>query len=294
MPAASEKKNTNVRAPAGAAPILRAGANALAALSPRLAAAAVVPLFFKAPRRRRTSEEERAVLARGQRRVLGSGADRIVTWSWGDGPVVLLAHGWGGSAAQMTPFVEPLAAQGFRAVALDAPAHGDSPGWTSSIPIFAGAIARVAEAEGGLHGVVAHSMGGAAFSLAAARGLAARRAVYVGPPADAAGWFRDFVRFLAVPPSAARALRARAEAFAGVRLVELNTRHLGPRLQVPLLVIHDRDDREVPLEAGARVAADAGGRLHVTEGLGHRRILKDPAVVAEAVRFVSAASVERP
>lgn len=283
------KKSTSVRPHGAATYLARAGANALAALSPRLAAAAMMPFFFKPPRRRPTASSEREVLDRGERRILGSGADRIVTWRWGDGPVVLLAHGWGGSAAQMTPFVEPLVERGFRAVAFDAPGHGTSPGWSSSIPVFAEAMARVAAADGGLHGVVAHSMGGAAFSLAAARGLAARRAVFVGPPADAAVWFRDFVRLLAVPAPAARAFRARAEAMAGVRLSELNIRVLGPRLHLALLVIHDRDDKEVPFAAGARVAADVGGRLHVTEGLGHRRILKDPGVVAEAVRFVSAA-----
>jgi len=271
-----------------APPLLRAGVSALAAVSPRLAAAAVAPLFFKAPARRQRPDAEREVLARGERLSLGRGRDRMVAWRWGEGPAVLLAHGWGGCAGQMTPFVAPLVAAGFGVLAHDAPAHGQSPGWAASIPAFADAIARIAGLAGPLHGVVAHSMGGAAFSLAASRGLPARRAVFVGPPSDAAVWFEGFVRWLALPAAAKPALRARAEAIAGERLDRLNSRVLGPGMKVPLLVIHDRQDREVPLEDGERVAREAAdGRLLVTDGLGHRRILRDAAVAAEAVRFLA-------
>jgi pimeloyl-ACP methyl ester carboxylesterase len=190
----------------------------------------------------------------------------------------------------MTPLVAPLVEAGFSVVALDAPGHGESPWWLASIPAFAGAIRRIAEAEGPLHGVVAHSLGGAAFSLAVARGLAARRAVYVGPPSDPAAWFGAFVRWLGVPAAAEDALRARAEAIAGERLARLDASWLGPRMGVPLLVIHDRHDREVPFDEGERVAREAvAGRFVATEGLGHRRILRDPGVAAQAVAFLAGA-----
>jgi pimeloyl-ACP methyl ester carboxylesterase len=284
-----EDKSTNVRnVRAGAPRLLRAGVSALAAVSPGVAASAVAPLFFRAPPRRGRPDPERQALARGDRVVLGAGRDRIVAWRWGDGPAVLLAHGWGGCAGQMTPLVGPLLDAGFGVVAHDAPAHGESPGRTASIPVFADAIARVSRAVGPLHGVIAHSMGGAAFTLAASRGLSARRAVFVGPPSDAAAWFRGFVRWLALPAAAEPALRARVEAIAGERLDRLNSAVLGPRMKVPLLVLHDRQDREVPIEDGERVAREAAdGRLVVTDGLGHRRILRDPGVAGQAVRFLA-------
>jgi hypothetical protein len=52
--------------------------------------------------------------------------------------------------------------------------------------------------------------------------------------------------------------------------------------------VHDRHDKEVPYADGARVAdAWPAARLHTTESLGHQRILRDPAVVAEVTRFVA-------
>ena len=45
----------------------------------------------------------------------------IATWRWGsrDAPAVLLAHGWGGHAAQMRAFVFPLLCAGYRVIAFD-------------------------------------------------------------------------------------------------------------------------------------------------------------------------------
>ena len=52
----------------------------------------------------------------------------------------------------------------------------------------------------------------------------------------------------------------------------------------PLLVIHDRADKEVPCAEGeALAAAWPNGSLVTTVGLGHRRILHDQAVIAHAV-----------
>ncbi|MFN3417424.1 MAG: hypothetical protein ACK4ZD_14040 [Caldimonas sp.] len=51
----------------------------------------------------------------------------------------------------------------------------------------------------------------------------------------------------------------------------------------------DRDDLTVPVADGERLAAALpGSRLMLTSGLGHRRTLQDPAVVAEVVRTVHA------
>ena len=59
----------------------------------------------------------------------------------------------------------------------------------------------------------------------------------------------------------------------------------------PLLVVHDRDDREVPWEDGAAIAAAwPRARRLDTEGLGHQRILRDPAVTQAVADFIAEAT----
>jgi pimeloyl-ACP methyl ester carboxylesterase len=53
------------------------------------------------------------------------------------------------------------------------------------------------------------------------------------------------------------------------------------------LIIHDRDDKDVPYTHGEEIVdAWAGSRLETTSGLGHRALLRDPAVIGRAVEFL--------
>ena len=74
----------------------------------------------------------------------------------------------------------------------------------------------------------------------------------------------------------------------GVTVEALGVEQLVGRRDAALLVIHDRDDREVPFTHGERLAAAwCNAALHATTGLGHRRILRDEAVIAEVVAFAA-------
>jgi pimeloyl-ACP methyl ester carboxylesterase len=54
------------------------------------------------------------------------------------------------------------------------------------------------------------------------------------------------------------------------------------------LVVHAQDDKEVPFSDGERLAgAWPGAALFPVDGVGHRRILRDPSVITAAVNFVS-------
>ena len=70
---------------------------------------------------------------------------------------------------------------------------------------------------------------------------------------------------------------------------EMQAFGIAPSMRIPLLVIHDRDDKEVPFRIGREIAATwPGAELILTEGLGHQRILRDAGVTDAAVRFVDA------
>ncbi len=75
---------------------------------------------------------------------------------------------------------------------------------------------------------------------------------------------------------------------AGIALDRIDPRQLVADFDTPLLIVHDRDDTEVPFSAGATLAAMwPGASLHVTEGLGHYRILRRPEVGERVIAFLT-------
>ena len=218
---------------------------------------------------------------------------QIAMWSWGarsaEAPAVLLAHGWGGNAAQMRAFAFPLLQAGYRVIAYDQPAHGVSEGKLTGLPDFAEVLGAVAGYHGGIDAVIAHSLGGAAAALSLSWGrVAFDKIVLVAPPSDLVGYSRRFARWYWMPEPVRKAMQAAIEERYGVRWEELEVGRVAPRLAAKALVIHDRDDHMTPWTHGAQVAQTwPGARLMLTDGLGHGRILRDEAVTRAAADFIS-------
>jgi pimeloyl-ACP methyl ester carboxylesterase len=157
----------------------------------------------------------------------------------------------------------------------------------SPVVAIAGALRRVGERFGPLAGVVAHSAGTVAAVHAISRGLAAERLVCVAPGVDLEAYALEFARFFGLSADASRSMRLRIERRVGISMHELDPRRRVAGLRIPVLVIHDRLDREAPFAGGEALARSCpGARLLVTEGLGHTRILWDEKVVSAATDFL--------
>ena len=261
-------------------------------LAPELATGAAERLFLTPPRARYAGASAIDLIDARSRLIEHKGR-AIATWQWGgnDAPAVLLAHGWGGNAAQMRPFVYPLLSAGYRVIAYDQPAHGVSGGKLTGLPDFADVFTELAWHYGRVKAVIGHSLGAAAATLAHARGLPLDSVVLVAPPADMVGFSRRFARWHWIPEAIRGAMQAAIEERYGVRWEDLEVARLAPRLGARALVIHDRDDRIVSWTQGARVAALwPRARLLSTDGLGHGRILADENVGRAAAEFIAGRS----
>ncbi|WP_241758807.1 alpha/beta hydrolase [Pyxidicoccus parkwayensis] len=268
---------------------VRATSKGLGAVAPWAATAWAEKLFFT-PRRPKRSRTAEAVLAKGQQRVLKLGGEKVAVWSWGEGPRVLLVHGWSGYGGQLTAFVAPLVEAGFSVVTYDAPGHGVSTGSRSSLPEMADMVAWVGRATGGPYAVVAHSFGAAATAVAMRDGLKVERAVFISPPADPRWGLEDFARTVGLTDGVKRRMAERMEERFDVSLRDLALPTFVPFLKVPLRIFHDVGDREVPFASGEAIArAWPGAKLTRTEGLGHHRILYAPEVVKPSVDFIAEA-----
>jgi len=269
-------------------------------LAPELAGAWAERLFLTPPRPRYAGSSALDLIDARSRLIEHKGR-AIATWQWGssDAPAVMLAHGWGGNAAQLRAFVYPLLSAGYRVIAYDQPAHGVSGGKLTGLPDFAEVFTELYWHHGAHHSpvkaVIGHSLGAAAAALAHARGLPLESIVLVSPPADLIGYSRRFARWHWMPEAARRAMQSSIEERYGVRWEELELSRFAPRLGAKALVIHDRHDTQVPWRQGAALARHwPGARLMSTRGLGHGRILEDDAVARAAADFIAGRSSVAP
>ncbi|QNK03156.1 alpha/beta fold hydrolase [Dyella telluris] len=275
--------------------LIRNGMRLLGALSPVHAARVMDRLWFSAPRTRpRTADQ--AVLDCGERLHFSVDGRQVTAWAWGDeGPTVILLHGWGGHAAQLQTFVLPLREAGFRVMAFDAPSHGDSAasrhgGQRVTFFQFADALRLIAAGENTLAGIIAHSGGCTAVSLALRDGWTPpAQLVFIAPFVHPAASVDAFARAIGANGRVVAAFSAGVERWLGkpwsyLDISTLEAAHKRHRL----LVIHDEEDKEVPLaHARALAASWPKAQLMVTRGLGHRRVLRDPAVVEKALGFLA-------
>lgn len=219
-------------------------------------------------------------------------------WSFGEGPTILLAHGWSGYAAQFDAWIEPLVSAGHRVVLFDAPAHGGSGGRQTNIMDMAGAIQHVAGLYGPVHAIIAHSFGAPATLFALRHGLSVGRLVLMAAPLSLTKFSLFVAHVLGLPLSVRGRMQRNMERKLGFRWDETDTdtvlADLAATRPLDVLLVHDRRDREVPFASSERIAAAVpSARLFATEGSGHTRLLRNSAVIAEAARFVRAANDTR-
>jgi pimeloyl-ACP methyl ester carboxylesterase len=290
-PSFTAVKSTNVRSTVLG--VLGSALRGLERAAPPLAGA-LAEVLFRTPHRHRAPAREADWLAGSRPLGVRYDGETLPAWAWGEGPTVVLLHGWEGRAGQMGALAAGIAAAGFRAVAFDAPAHGGSRRRLASLPQFAGALRAAAGEVGGAHAVVAHSFGAAAASWAVAEGLAVERLVLLAPALDLDVYMTGFGRLLGVRRATVDRMVARIERRFGIDWSVARRPALAASRRAPgveALVVHDEGDEETPWQGGAETArAFPRGRLLTTRGQGHRRLLRDPSVVAAVAGFVAGAS----
>ena len=265
-------------------------------ISPTFAAELVFPLFMRVGRRLPVRPEHVPLHQSARRSTLIVHGKRVVSYEWGSGAkTALLVHGWRGRASQFAPLVRELRAEGFRVVAFDAPANGDSGGHGTYILEYIDAMRQLEDKYGPLDAVVAHSFGVLATVAAANEGLNVRRVVGIAGVAEADHLVQKFSGALRLTPEATAALRARFQRRVFPNQPDLFDRFSGVRnplsADIPLLLLHDRGDRTVDVEQSQRLAGahDGSARLIETEGLGHTRILSADQTLDAVIDFVTAA-----
>ncbi|MFJ4155437.1 alpha/beta fold hydrolase [Pseudomonas sp. NPDC089752] len=241
---------------------------------------------FMTPRTLPPREWELPLLASAERVTLRFGLSAL---RWGQGPTVLLMHGWEGRPTQFAALIETLVKAGHTVVSLEGPGHGRSPGDQANVVLFARALLEAAAELPPLRAVIGHSMGGASVMLALQMGLRAEAAVSIAAPAQLLGVLRGFARHLGLPARARAAFIRQVERDVGMQINRLDVS--GYQLELPGLIVHAADDTLVPAsEAELIHKAWFDSRLLRLEAGGHQRVLADPRVSEAVLELLEHAS----
>ncbi|MEK7758194.1 MAG: alpha/beta fold hydrolase [Pseudomonadota bacterium] len=268
--------------------LLRVAIRLLSLASPALAARWVYRLWFQ-PIRFPEPQQEKDWRRTAQPLAVSHRGQALAVDTWGTGPTVLMVHGWNGRGAQLGAFAPALVQAGYRVVTFDTPAHGRSPGRATNLPEISEAIQAVARVCGPVHAVIGHSFVVACAIFAVRQGLKVNRIVAISPPHNVRGLTQKFFTALDIDIRVQEIFNRKFETHFGADLWErFSPEVLARQLDVPGLIIHDQDDRDVPMQEGAAVAqAWPDAQFVRTTGLGHRRILRDPEVIARVAAFIT-------
>jgi pimeloyl-ACP methyl ester carboxylesterase len=259
----------------------------LCIFAPKLAAKMALKIFAT-PARIPRPESEMEMYHLSKQFFLTNG---IAAFEWGNptNPLVMLIHGWNGRGTQISAFAKLLVEKNFRVVALDGPGHGISPGKMSNPTHYAQFILNAQRelSPQGAHAIIAHSFGGGSTVLALHRGLIVKGVVLVASPAFYDRVVESFAKSVKLNKKAQIIFERLVTELAGISPRDLNVAKLSSDLKLPALIVHDQDDNAVNYISASAIAESwPQSKLLTTQGLGHRRILKDQKVIAEVCDFI--------
>lgn len=264
---------------------------AAAAVSPALAAPHVARLWFTPWRvdgGPAAAAREAAWTVAARRTSYAAAGFDIPALEMGAGPTALLVHGWGDHSARLGAFLEPIAAAGMRAVAVDLPGHGALPPHETDLYEWA-AVVRDLLLALDARAVVAHSLGAVAAVASTARPSSVEAVALLAPAVRLEHAVTRFQSMLSLPDEVVPALRLAIEQRFGPgvwRQWRADEMPVAPGVRT--LVVHSPADGQVDVADG-RLLAGSRPRtsLHEPPDVSHTRVLRDPDVLHRVVSFVT-------
>ena len=199
---------------------------------------------------------------------------------------MILTHGWQGSAASWYRLIPLLREAGFSVVTFDAPGHSGAPR-LATLPLYAQGLADVAALFSPVYALVGHSFGGMASARVARELPELQALVILAAPDRVRDLIDGFIRKTGLQGVSRDEFERQLTLASPVPVEQEATSLYLRQLFCPVQVYHDEHDEVIPLEDAQKIAHAVGQRPNITQGLGHRRIIRDEATLAQIVEFLS-------
>jgi hypothetical protein len=270
--------------------VIRRKLQLLASVSPRKAAEKAFTLFCT-PKRKQIKGIP-AVEDTGMACSLKAGGYTIFGYRWNHPAKrkVLIAHGFESSLKNFEGFVTPLVNKGYEVIAFDAPAHGQSEGKEIILPLYIKTLAAIYENYGPFDAYIGHSLGGLAIAhfLETIPHDASVKVVFIAPATEITPIMDRFFKILHLNGEVRKAFDELSTEKTGISPEEASIRRAMHNIHATVLWLHDIADDITPYRDVERVRGDNFHNINfvTTQGLGHRKIYRDPQTVQQVIDFL--------
>jgi len=242
------------------------------------------PIKHKMPKREFEMNEK----SRQEKVLIPAISKEVMVYHYGTSSrKVLLVHGWSGRGTQLVKIADELLKIGYSTISFDAPAHGKSNGKTTLMPEFIATILELEKQFGPFEAGIGHSLGGMSLLNAMRQGLKLNRLVTIASGDVVQDIMDDFTYKLRMKHKVSTMMRHHFENKFGETMESFSAYLSAKEIDIPVLVIHDNDDEDIPVKAGIHIHKFLkNGQLMITKGLGHRKILGDEKVIEAALEFI--------
>ena len=212
----------------------------------------------------------------------------IVVYEYGKSDKkILLVHGWSGRGTQLVKIADEMLDLGYSTISFDAPAHGKSGTKTTLMLEFIESVLEIEKSYGPFEFAVGHSLGGMSILNAIKKGLQVKKAVVVGSGNSVINIVNTFVEKIGLPNKVAIIMRNSFEKKYQFDMESFSGYVAAKEVKVPVLVIHDNDDEDIPVSEAHHLAENLSHKeILITNNLGHRKILGDSTVINKIIEFL--------
>ena len=242
------------------------------------------PISFKTPKRELGMEKS----AQKKSLKVSSINKEIHILSYGfSDKKVLLAHGWAGRSTQLFMIANKLLENGFMVISFDGPSHGKSTGKTTNLVEYIETIKAIHKEFGPFEAAVGHSFGSMGIMNTQAENHIFKIIVTVGSGDKVSDILINFANNLGLNDAFGIKLINYFEKKWQMKVDDFATSNVAKKVNIPVLVIHDAIDGDVAVSCGINIRQNLeNGKLFITNGLGHTKILRDKNVTNKIVDFI--------
>lgn len=262
--------------------------SALWRLAPKTTKNILLKRFFK-PMSYALTPLEKQYLENGAPFHIQVHGNKIRCWKWGRGPGILFVHGWNGRGVNFTHFFKSFIDAGFSVITYDAPAHGKSEGHVTNYFELSDAVRSFLDPSLDLdiQGFIAHSIGASAVINCISKENPSIDAVLIAPALKLKEILFNSFNHHGIPEMVYQGLVADMERYYGYDVHQDNPYVIAKTISAKMLIVHDTDDRTIPYMDSKKLSKKTDHVfLHTTEGLGHKRILRDKDVIDVTTAYI--------